>query len=227
MNNPPQNKSTPPATPASKGLSLWLKIGLAIVLALVVFVAYVAALPSDFKITRSTVIDNPPSEVFTHVNDFHGWEDWSPWAKLDPTAKNTFSGSESGEGAKFKWSGNDKVGEGQMTILESKPNEKIHIKLDFVRPMENTCDVTFAFDPVEATKTKVTWSMSGKNNFVGKAFCLFMNMDKMVGGDFEKGLASMKKACEAGPPPSNLPPERTTTETPAAEAPPADAPKSE
>ncbi len=172
-------------------------IALAVLLAIVaVFAGVVAMQPSEYHIVRSATISAPASDVFAQVNDFHHWEAWSPWAKLDPAAKNTFEGPSAGPGAIFKWSGNDEVGEGMMTLLDSKPDELIRIKLDFVRPFEDTCTVEFTFQP-QTDKTLVTWSMSGRNNFIGKFFCLFMDMDKMVGGDFEKGLASMKSVAEA------------------------------
>jgi polyketide cyclase/dehydrase/lipid transport protein len=132
------------------------------------------------------------------VNDFHNWEAWSPWAKLDPAAKATFEGPSAGTGAIFKWAGNKEVGEGSMTITESRPSDLIRIKLEFLRPFEATNSAEFTFKP-EGNRTAVTWSMEGKNNFIAKAVCLFMNMDKMVGGQFEQGLAQMKDVVEAAP----------------------------
>jgi len=132
------------------------------------------------------------------VNDFHNWEAWSPWAKLDPAAKATFEGPSTGTGAIFKWVGNKEVGEGSMTITESRPSDLIRIKLEFLRPFEATNSAEFTFKP-EGNRTAVTWSMEGKNNFIAKAVCLFMNMDKMVGGQFEQGLAQMKAVVEAAP----------------------------
>lgn len=174
-----------------------LLIGLgAIVAAVAVFAIVVAMQPDEFKVARSTTVDAPPAAVFAHVDDFHKWDAWSPWAKLDPDAKNMFEGKESGEGAVFKWSGNDQVGEGSMTIVESKPPEKIKIRLDFVKPMEDTSDVTFTFEP-EGSGTKVTWAMAGKNNFVGKAFCLVLNMQAEMNAKFDEGLAALKKTVEA------------------------------
>jgi len=151
--------------------------------------------PEDFKLSRSIKIAAPAAEVFPQVNDFHNWEAWSPWAKLDPAAKNTFEGPAAGVGSIFKWSGNDKVGEGTMTVVESKPNELVKIKLEFVRPFAATNDTEFTFKE-EDKQTLVTWTMSGKHNFVGKAMCLVMNMEKMVGPDFEKGLANLKAVVE-------------------------------
>lgn len=166
-----------------------------IALIVVLFLIVVALQPSKFRVERKTSIAASPAVVFGQVNSFRKWNDWSPWAKLDPTAKNSFDGPESGVGAKFSWEGNNKVGQGRMTILESSPSELIRIKLEFVKPFACTNTAEFTFRP-EGNQTVVTWAMTGENNFMGKAFCMFMNMDKMVGGDFEKGLASMKAISE-------------------------------
>jgi hypothetical protein len=130
------------------------------------------------------------------VNDLHNWQAWSPWAKLDPQAKVTFEGAPAGQGAVFTWSGNDDVGEGRMTLAESRPNELIRIQVAFVRPFEGGNVSEFAFKP-DGAQTAVTWTMSGRNGFIGKAMCLFVDMDKMLGGDMEKGLAQMKAVTEA------------------------------
>jgi uncharacterized protein YndB with AHSA1/START domain len=173
-----------------------LLTGLIGFLAIIGVLAIVVAMqPSDFEIARQIVIDAPPVAVFDHVNDFHNWEAWSPWAKLDPAAKNTFEGPSSGKGAIFRWAGNDQVGQGSMTILESRPAELVKIHLHFIKPFEDTATAEFTFKP-SGDQTTVTWSMFGKNNFIEKAFCLFMDMDAMLGGDFEKGLASMKTVVE-------------------------------
>lgn len=163
----------------------------------VAVIAIIAAFKSpDFTITRKAVIDVPPDKVFPLVNDFHKWESWSPWAKKDPNMKQTFEGTSAGKGTIYTWAGNKEVGEGRMTITESQPDELIRIKLEFLKPFAATSDTLFTFQRVGA-QTHVTWTMSGKNNFIARAFCLFMNMDDMVGGDFEKGLASMKAVAEA------------------------------
>lgn len=159
------------------------------------FAAYVALQPAEFKISRSAVIDAPASKVFAQVNDFHQWEAWSPWAKLDPNSKATYEGPAAGVGASFAWAGNNQVGEGRMTITESKPVERILINLEFLKPMKATSLTEFTFTP-EAGQTRVTWTMSGRNNFIGKAMNLVMNCDKMVGGYFEKGLTQMKAVAE-------------------------------
>lgn len=166
-------------------------IGLAVIV--LVLIAVIATRPSDFKISRSAAIPAPPATVFAQVNEFKNWEEWSPWAKLDPAMKQTYEGPAAGTGAISRWTGNNQVGEGQMTITESKPDELVRIKLDFIKPMASTSDVQFDFKP-QGSETLVTWTMSGKSNFVHKAFGLFMDMDKMLGGQFDQGLAQLKTA---------------------------------
>jgi hypothetical protein len=172
------------------------KILIALVLIVAVLVVVVALQPGEYVVTRGVKVAAPPAAVFAQVNDFHNWEAWSPWAKRDPNAKATFEGPSSGTGAVFGWSGNDEVGEGKMTLTESRPHDLIGIRLDFIKPFASTATQQFTFKP-EGDQTTVTWSMTGKKNFMSKAVCMFMNMDKMVGGDFEKGLAELKKVSEA------------------------------
>ncbi len=162
---------------------------------LLVFLAIVALQPSEFRVVRSGNIAAPTADVFPHVNDFHKWQAWSPWAKLDPMAKNTYAGAPAGQGAIFSWAGDGNVGEGSMTMTESRPNDLISIQLEFRRPFKATNTAEFSFKP-DGNQTVVTWSMSGRKNFIVKAFGLFMSMDKMVGAQFEKGLASMKSVVE-------------------------------
>jgi hypothetical protein len=173
-------------------------IPILIILAVIpaVFTIIVAMRPSDFRVTRSIAVDAPSEGVFEQVNALYNWEAWSPWAKLDPNAKNTYEGPSAGVGAAFAWSGNSKVGEGRMTIIESRPNELVRFKLEFVKPFKGTNTAEFTFRP-EDRQTVVQWTMSGKSNFIAKAFGLFINYDKMVGGQFEKGLAEMKSLAEA------------------------------
>jgi hypothetical protein len=160
------------------------------------FAVYVALQPADFRIERTATIAAPVSDVFVQVNDLHNWQAWSPWAKLDPQAKISFEGAPAGEGAVFTWSGNNDVGEGSMTLAESRPNELVRIQVAFVRPFEGGNISEFAFKP-EGQQTAVTWTMSGRNGFIGKAICLFVDMEKVLGGDMEKGLAQMKSVTEA------------------------------
>jgi len=176
-------------------MPLWQKIIIGFALVVGAFFGYVAMLPAAFQVERSTTINAPPAAVFAEVNDFHRWDAWSPWVKVDPNAKATFEGAEAGNGAVFKWAGNAEVGEGSMTILDSRAPSHIHIRLDFLEPMEGSSQVEFAFEPV-GEQTKVTWRMFGESNFVSRCFCVFMNMDKMIGGKYEEGLAKMKEIVE-------------------------------
>jgi uncharacterized protein YndB with AHSA1/START domain len=169
-------------------------IGLAAVI--VLFVIVVATRPSAFRIERSTTISAPPEVVFAQVNDFHAWPGWSPWEKLDPNMKRTHSGPPAGVGAVYAWQGNGDVGEGKMTIQKSEPPSMVGIELEFIKPFTATNATTFSFANTGGG-TKVTWAMEGKNNFVAKAASLFMDMDQLIGADFERGLAAMKSASEA------------------------------
>ena len=169
-------------------------IGLAVVI--VVFVIIVATRPSEYSVTRSLAIAAPPEAIFPHVNEPRKWEAWNPWGKLDPTMKQTYEGAPAGVGAVYTWAGNREVGEGRMTIIESRPNDLIRVRLEFLKPFAGTSIATFTFKP-EGAGTLVTWSMAGENNFMAKAVHLVMDMDKMIGGNFEKGLAQMKTVAEA------------------------------
>jgi uncharacterized protein YndB with AHSA1/START domain len=174
---------------------MFKKILIVLVAIIAAFCIFVQTRPDHFSIERSATIEAPPAAVFAQVNDFHNWEAWSPWAKLDPDSKATYEGAESGKGAIFKWAGNSDVGEGSMTITESRPDDLILIDLHFIKPFEGTNVTEFTFKPVE-DRTVVSWKMSGEQGFLHKAICLVMNMDKTVGGMFEQGLASMKAIVE-------------------------------
>jgi hypothetical protein len=137
-----------------------------------------------------------PADVFPEVNDFHRWENWSPWAKIDPAMKVSYDGPPSGEGAHYSWVGNDKVGAGGMTITQSEPPRQIMIRLEFLKPFKATNTAHFTFEPKDGG-TLVTWTMTGKKNFLFKAVHLIMSMDKMVGPQFEQGLAQLKAVVEA------------------------------
>lgn len=160
------------------------------------FLVVVAMQPSDFSVSRSTTVSAPSEIVFEQVNDLHKWQAWSPWAKIDPKAAIVYEGPLAGVGAAFAWSGNMQVGQGRMTITESRTNEEIRFKLDFAKPMKGTNIAVFAFKP-DGDQTVVSWTMYGKKNFIAKAMGLVMSCEKMIGGNFEKGLASMKSLAEA------------------------------
>ena len=138
----------------------------------------------------------PPELVHGLVNDFRQWARWSPWEQRDPNLKRSFEGPRSGVGAVYGWTGNDQVGQGRMTITESTPGERVGIKLEFLKPFAATNVTEFGFAPAGAGRTQVTWAMSGKNDLLGKLFSVFMNMDAMVGKDFEEGLARMRAESE-------------------------------
>ncbi len=168
-------------------------------LALIAVICIVASFqPDDMQVTRSTTTTAPPEAVFKVVNDFRQWDSWSPWSKLDPAMKVTLEGPPEGVGAVYHWSGNNEVGEGTTRLIESKPSEKVGMKLEMVRPMAGTTDVQFTFQP-EGTGTKVTWAMQGKRPFIGKIVGLFMDCEKMCGDQFNEGLANLKKIVEGAP----------------------------
>jgi uncharacterized protein YndB with AHSA1/START domain len=175
---------------------MFLKILIGVAIVLVVLAIIIQLQPAAFRIERSTTIAAPPQAVFEQVNDFHAWGGWSPWEKMDPQLKRTYEGPTSGTGAVYSWAGNSKVGEGRMTIQKSEQPSLISIKLEFLKPFAATNTATFTFTPV-AGGTKVVWAMEGEKNFPCKAFGLFMNMDKMCGDDFERGLAAMKTLAES------------------------------
>ena len=172
------------------------KILLGAAVVLVALCGIIALQPSTYSVQRTATFKASPDITFALVNDFHRWGEWSPWDKLDPNQKITFEGAATGVGAKYGWSGNDQVGEGRMTIEESKANELVRIKLEFIRPWASTSPTTFTFAPA-AEGVTVTWKMDGTNDFMGKAFSLFVNMDAMLGKDFDNGLAAMGRIAEA------------------------------
>jgi len=177
-----------------------LKKILAVLVVLVAaFAVYVALQPNDFRVERTATIAAPAPDVFAQVNDLHKWDAWSPWAKLDPNAKVGFEGPPAGKGAVFTWSGNDEIGEGRMTVVESRPNELVDIDVAFTKPFEGSSNSRFDFKP-EGNQTVVTWSMGGPQNFFMKAMCIVFNGKKMMGGEMEKGLAQLKAVAENSAP---------------------------
>jgi hypothetical protein len=168
---------------------------LGLVLLVAVFAIVVSLRPAEFRVSRTATIAAPAPVVFEQVNDLHNWNTWSPWAKMDPNAKVTFEGPQAGEGAAFGWAGNSKVGEGKMTIVESKPGELVRYRLEFLKPFAATNTADFTLRP-QGGQTAVTWAMYGRNNFISKAMSLVMDCDKMIGGEFEKGLRDMKSIAE-------------------------------
>lgn len=174
-----------------------LKKILIVLLVLVVGVlAYAATQPDEYQISRETRIDAPAAVVFAHVNDLRKFNEWNPWAHLDPQMKSNYEGPSEGVGATHSWDGNSDVGAGKMTIVESQPFTSVKLRLEFLRPMEGTADVDFLL-VADGAQTDVTWNYSGKKNYLAKVMCLFMNMDKMMGSALENGLAKLKQIAEA------------------------------
>lgn len=151
--------------------------------------------PATFRIERSVLIAAPADRIYPLVSDFHQWAAWSPFEKLDPNMKKTFSGAESGLGAVYAWSGEGHAGEGRMAITEATAPSKVRLKLDFTKPFEANNMTEFTLAP-EGGQTRVTWAMSGPNTFLGKVMSVFVSMDAMLGKDFEAGLAAMKAIAE-------------------------------
>jgi uncharacterized protein YndB with AHSA1/START domain len=175
-----------------------LLLGLVAIIAIILVIASFQS--DDLNVTRSATIPAPPDAVFKVVNDFRQWDAWSPWSKLDPNMKKTLEGPPEGVGALYKWSGNNEVGEGSTKLIDSKPNEKIGMKLEFVRPFAGSSDVEFTFAP-EGAGTKVTWAMQSKKPFIGKVVGLFMDCEKMCGDQFSEGLDNLAKVVTAAPKP--------------------------
>lgn len=166
-------------------------LGLAVLLAGVL--AFAATRPDTFRVERSALVQAPPEAVYAQVSDFHRWSAWSPWEKLDPDMKRTHSGAPAGVGAEYAWTGNSDVGTGRMEILEAEPASRVAIQLDFIDPWEASNLTEFTLSP-EGDATRVTWAMTGENSYMGKVMSLFMDMDELIGADFEKGLAGLGAA---------------------------------
>ncbi len=175
---------------------MWKKIlgGIAVVLA--GFLAFVATRPAHYHVERKVAINAPAEIVYAELEDLRRWAAWSPWDKIDPNLKKTFEGPERGVGQSYTWQGNDEVGKGKMTITSAEPLKRVGYKLEFFEPMESQAQADMKLTQA-GDKHEVTWGMDGENNFVGKLFCVFVDMDKMIGKDFEKGLAQLKGVTEA------------------------------
>jgi carbon monoxide dehydrogenase subunit G len=170
-----------------------------ILIVLVVLIAalliYAATRPAGFTVSRSTSIKAPPEAIFPLINDFRCWTVWSPYEKLDPDMKRTLSGTDAGKGAAYAWEGNSKAGIGRMEITNSVPSSLVALKLDFEKPFKANNTVDFTLKPA-GNETSVTWAMHGRYPFIARLMGVFMNFDRLVGKDFEAGLASLKKAAE-------------------------------
>jgi len=175
-------------------MSTVLAIALIVVLAIVIILVLAMRKSDTFRLERWTMIKAPPEKIFPLVNDFHSWMAWSPWEKIDPDLKRTYGGAESGKGATYDWQGK-KAGTGRMEIIEANPPSKILIKLDFMKPFEAHNTAEFTFTP-QGDGTRVDWAMYGPYVFMAKLMNTIINTDKIVGRDFEKGLAALKAAAE-------------------------------
>lgn len=180
-----------------------MKTGIIAALALGAFLAYVASRPSHSRIERTVRLDAPADSVFALINDFRLWSKWSPYEQNEPGMRRTFAGAAAGPGAEYSWSGDGKAGTGRMTILESRPAERISIRLEFFKPFESTNQAYFNFSPA-AAGSQVTWGMDCENPFLFKVFGIFVDIDKMVGKDFEAGLTNLEAAARSGKPVAGL-----------------------
>ena len=163
---------------------------------LVVFLIVASRQPDTFRIERAAMVAAPPATMFAQVDDLHNWRNWSPWQEVDPNMTQTYMGPRSGAGASMAWSGNRKAGQGRMTVVESHPSDLVRIRLEFVKPFASSSESEFTFLR-GSDQTLVTWVMTGQNNLMFKSMHMVMNMDKMLGGDFERGLAKLKTVSEA------------------------------
>lgn len=170
---------------------LYILVGLVAIIVVILIVA--STKPNTVHYERATVINASPDRITPHLVDFHNWMPWSPWEKMDADLKRDYSGAASGVGAKYAWAGK-KAGEGTMEVLEAS-NSGVKIDLRFIKPWEAVCIAKFHFTP-QSGGTEVKWTMDGPNTFMGKLFGLFVNMDKMIGKDFENGLAGLKAEAE-------------------------------
>jgi uncharacterized protein YndB with AHSA1/START domain len=170
---------------------------IAVAIAVVLIIA--VAKPDTFSVQRATSIKAPPEKIFAWINDFHAWTSWSPYENKDPAMKRSYSGAASGKGAVYGWEGNKNVGSGRMEILDSSMPSKIVIKLDFFTPFEGHNTAEFTMLPqgeVTNGTTNVVWLMHGPASFMSKVMQVFMNLDTMIGKDFEAGLANLKRLGE-------------------------------
>jgi carbon monoxide dehydrogenase subunit G len=187
------------------------KVLLGLVAVVAGFLIFAATRPNTYHVERFTAVSATPEAVLSVVGDFQRFGEWSPWEKLDPAMKKTFEGEAGQVGASYAWAGNKQVGEGKMTITDIQP-DRVTMRLDFIKPWESTSTTSFTAVP-DGANTKVTWSMDGTHNFMSKVMGVFMSMDKMIGKDFEAGLARLKPVAEAvasGVPGSAPPPDSAT-----------------
>ena len=171
------------------------KITLVVLVLIVAVLAYAATRPDALHVERSAEIKAPPERILPLIADFHNWASWSPYEKVDPAMKKTYSGPDKGKGAVYEWAGNSQVGQGRMEITDVSEPSRVDIKLDFIKPFEGHNVAVFALRP-QGDATTVTWSMDGKSPYVAKLMGVFLDMDHLIGKDFEAGLTSIKTIAE-------------------------------
>ena len=172
------------------------RIAITVVVLIAALLLFATTKPDTFMVQRVATIHAPPERIFPLLNDFHNWGVWSPWEKLDTAMTRTYSGPESGVGATYAWSGNSDVGTGRMEITQSVAPTQVMIALDFLSPFESHNTAELVLTPAGDSTTTVTWTMRGPNQYIGKVMSVFVSMDKMIGKDFEAGLANLKTATE-------------------------------
>lgn len=179
-----------------KILRVVLALGLALMLLIGGLLAFASTRPDEMHIERTADVKAPALVVFNIINNLQRWSEWSPYDKFDPNMKKSFKGPQQGPGAIYEWNGNGNVGEGRLTITDSKPGEIVTMKLEFTRPFNCNNQVNFRLTPTDKG-TQVSWIMDGKNTLMSKVMGIFMDMDAMVGGDFVEGLKNLDKVAQA------------------------------
>jgi len=174
---------------------MFKKIALVLVVLLVAVLGYAATKPDSLHVQRSATIKAPADRIFPLINDFHSWSAWSPYEKVDPAMKKTYSGPANGKGAVYEWEGNSQVGQGRMEITDTSDPSRVTIKLDFIKPFEGHNVAEFTLVP-QGDSTAVTWAMDGPSPYVVKLMGVFVNMDNMIGKDFDSGLTNLRALAE-------------------------------
>ncbi len=169
---------------------------LLVLVLLVAFVFYVNMQPGEFNYSRKTMIKSPAERIFSQINDFHNWKNWSPWANIDPSMKLDITGTPKGVGAVYHWSGNNKAGEGTMKLVENSEPNMVKVDIQFIKPFAANNVTVFSLTPSTNGETEVVWGMSGKRPFIIKMMGVFVDMENLIGKDFENGLSALKKVSE-------------------------------
>ena len=177
-------------------MKILLRLLLILIVSILGFLGYASTKPDEFRVSRSQTISAPIDVVFGYVDNLRQFNMWNPWADIDPKAKITFEGPESGEGASMHWHGNAEIGKGGMTNMQSNPGQNVRFKMEFLEPMESVSTAEFTFS-TEGDATVVNWAMYGENNLISKAIGILFDCEAMIGEQFEKGLSKLKMLAEA------------------------------